>query len=209
MAMRIYTNKTLIDVIVTCTENVNGCKKVLAAANQRINIDVHDKKHVYILLEGKLDLYRIVDDILILSIEEPTVIGAMSVIDYRSFHYFKTSTESVLLEMSGNTFIQIIDNNSLWKEMYFLVCDYAMEFFCRDTRFSSKNSYNIIKNNLEIIWSYPVGERSEISIFKFILSRSSISRSSLNKILKELCNGGYIKINRGRLIDMKNLPSKF
>ncbi|WP_420888545.1 helix-turn-helix domain-containing protein [Cronobacter universalis] len=42
-----------------------------------------------------------------------------------------------------------------------------------------------------------------------MLSRSSISRSSLNKILKELCNGGYIKINRGRLIDMKNLPSKF
>ncbi|CCK17457.1 hypothetical protein BN136_3467 [Cronobacter universalis NCTC 9529] len=80
------------------------------------------------------------------------MIGAMSVIDYRSFHYFKTSTESVLLEMSGNTFIQIIDNNSLWKEMYFLVCDYAMDFFCRDTRFSSKSSYNIIKNNLEIIW---------------------------------------------------------
>ncbi|HID4702653.1 TPA: helix-turn-helix domain-containing protein, partial [Enterobacter cloacae] len=78
-----------------------------------------------------------------------------------------------------------------------------------DQRFSSKNAYDIIKNNLEAIWELPENERSQISVFKFILSRSSISRSSLNKVLKDLNDGGYINIHRGKLLNIKNLPLKY
>ncbi|WP_320339062.1 helix-turn-helix domain-containing protein [Enterobacter asburiae] len=48
-----------------------------------------------------------------------------------------------------------------------------------------------------------------MSIFSFILSRTSISRSSLNKILKDLYKGGYITLNRGKLVALKKLPSKY
>jgi hypothetical protein len=82
-------------------------------------------------------------------------------------------------------------------------------FFKRDEKFNSKNVYNIIKNNLEVLWELPQNEREKISVFKFIMSRSNISRSSLNNILRELSDGQYIKINRGRLLDMKNLPERY
>ncbi|HAS1004211.1 TPA: hypothetical protein I3768_004297 [Enterobacter cloacae] len=92
---------------------------------------------------------------------------------------------------------------------FLMTCEITLNFFKRDQRFSSKNAYDIIKNNLEAIWELPENERSQISVFKFILSRSSISRSSLNKVLKDLNDGGYINIHRGKLLNIKNLPLKY
>ncbi|MBV8041265.1 helix-turn-helix domain-containing protein, partial [Pluralibacter sp.] len=62
---------------------------------------------------------------------------------------------------------------------------------------------------LEMLWEQHRDSLDEISIFDFILNRAAVSRSSLNKILKELSDGGYVKINRGRLVYLKKLPTGY
>ena len=125
------------------------------------------------------------------------------------YHHFITATNVKLMAIEESYFSETIEAHNLWKNIFLIAADYARYFFIRDEKFNSKDVYSIIKNNLELLWQYPEDERMQISIFKFILSRSQISRSSLNKILKDLIEGGYIRINRGRLLSMKELPRRY
>ncbi|MFI8319484.1 helix-turn-helix domain-containing protein [Kosakonia cowanii] len=139
----------------------------------------------------------------------PAMIGLFSLGENDIYHHFVTATNVKLIAIEESYFSETIEAHNLWKNIFLIAADYARYFFIRDEKFNSKDVYSIIKNNLELLWQYPEDERMQISIFKFILSRSQISRSSLNKILKDLIEGGYIHINRGRLLSMKELPRRY
>ncbi|WP_409513916.1 helix-turn-helix domain-containing protein [Serratia proteamaculans] len=69
--------------------------------------------------------------------------------------------------------------------------------------------YGIISSHLEDIWALPEEERLKISIFNFIMQRAPVSRSSIHKIIKELNKGGFIKTERGKLLNLTNIPRGF
>ncbi|AUV00845.1 hypothetical protein C2U51_07430 [Enterobacteriaceae bacterium ENNIH1] len=198
-----------LEVVIPFLESASGSQLIYASENQRIPFTIKNKKYIYFLSEGKVDIHRATDDILLFSLRAPALLGIIALNGENIYHYLKTATDSKLISIEKNSFIELINTQSLWREIYIISTEMANFFFKRDERFNSKNVYNIIKNNLEVLWELPQNEREKISVFKFIMSRSNISRSSLNNILRELSDGQYIKINRGRLLDMKNLPERY
>jgi CRP-like cAMP-binding protein len=195
--------------ILEIVENSNKFLRIYASNGQRINFTFNNKPHVYFLTEGKVDLYRKKDDILVFTVYAPYILGIIFMYENDDYHYFKAATDAQLTAIPANELDYLADLNNLWKHFFLMTCEITLNFFRRDQRFSSKNAYDIIKNNLEAIWELPENERTQISVFKFILSRSNISRSSLNKVLKDLHNGGYINIYRGKLLAIKSLPQKY
>lgn len=195
--------------ILEIVEGSNKFMRVFASNGQRINITLNNKPHVYFLTEGRVDIYRKADDLLIFTVYAPYILGIIFMYERDDYHYFKASTDAVLTAIPANELDYLADINNLWKNFFLMTCEITLNFFRRDQRFSSKHAYDIIKNNLEAIWELPENERTQISVFKFVLSRSNISRSSLNKVLKDLQNGGYINIHRGKLLAIKHLPQKY
>lgn len=207
--MKVQSNPSLIDIIRTHLEFSDRSYIVYATSEHQIPLYEKSKKIVYCLIEGRINVHRKVDNVLIFSMTAPAIIGLFSLGENDIYHHFVTATNVKLIAIEEGYFSETIEANNLWKNIFLLAADYARYFFVRDEKFNSKDVYSIIKNNLELLWQYPEEERMQISIFKFILSRSQISRSSLNKILKDLIEGGYIDINRGRLLSMKELPRRY
>lgn len=198
-----------IDKISPFLEIVRGAFVIYAAPNQNIAFSSNGKKFIYYLIDGEIDIYRQVDDILLLTMQAPKILG-LSILDSENcFHYIKTTKNSKLMAFEQQNFVDIVNDNNLWKDVFTITSSLMKSYFIRDEMFCSKGVYGVIKHNLEALWNYPPAKRERTSIFKYILSRSDISRSSLSKILKDLSDGGYISINRGKLLDMKNLPAKY
>lgn len=198
-----------IEKITPFLANVGGAFVIYASQNQSIRFRAQNKHYVYYLTEGEVDMHREVDDILILTMKAPKILGLSLLQSDDCFHYMKTTRNSKLIAIEQTHFSALVEANDLWKEVFTITSSLMKSYFRRDERFCSKSVYAIIKNNLEILWASPPVERKKTSIFKYILSRSDMSRSSLSKVLKDLNDGGYITISRGKLLNVKNLPDKY
>lgn len=207
--MNRMNNTHELEAVIAVFENAPQSQLIYASEDQRIPFTVKNKKYIYLLSEGTVDIHRAADNILLFSLRAPALFGIVTLSSENIYHNLKTATNSKLVAIEKNSFIELIDKNSLWREIYIIATEMVSLFFKRDERFNCKNVYNIIKNNLEVLWELPDKEREEISVFKFIMSRSNISRSSLNNVLRELSEGEYIKIHRGRLLYMKSLPERY
>ncbi|AJR00378.1 hypothetical protein F652_2389 [Enterobacteriaceae bacterium bta3-1] len=67
----------------------------------------------------------------------------------------------------------------------------------------------MLKNKLIEIMDYPVERRRSISVASYVISRTMLSRSTIMRMLSDLLEGGYITMEKGKLLDMKNLPEKY
>lgn len=198
-----------IERIVPSLWDIGGSFVIYASKNQKISFKSRDKKYVYYLTEGEVDIHRTIDDLLLLTMKSPKVLGLSILHSDDCYHYIKTTMNCKLIAFEREKFHEMINSNNLWREVFIITSSLVKSYFKRDEKFSSRCAYDVIKNNLEVLWANPPNEREKTSIFTYILSRSSLSRSSLSKVLKDLSDGGYISIKRGKLLDMKNLPDKY
>lgn len=200
---------TVIERITQSLDNIEGSFVIYASQNQSIKFKVQNKCYVYYLMDGEVDMHREVDDLLILTMKAPQILGVSLLNADEYFHYIKTTRDSRMIAIEKTHFFERIKARNLWGEIFTITASHMASYFRRDERFCSKSIYAIVKNNLETLWDSPSGERKKTSIFKYILSRSDMSRSSLSKVLKDLNDGGYITISRGKLLNVKSLPDKY
>lgn len=182
---------------------------IYASKDQRVDFYSNGKSYVYFLKNGEVEVHRQIDDIVIVNIRGPAIIGLTSLFSEVSYHYFKCVGNVNLMAVDKMSMIKFIDNNNLWKDAFLIASNAARLSYQHDEIISSKNVYGIVKNHLELLWSMDERERLDTSIFDFVMRRNVISRSSLNKILKDLSSGGYIEIKRGKLFGINKLPIKY
>ena len=61
--------------ILEIVEGSNKFMRIYASNGQRINFTLNNKPHVYFLTEGRVDIYRKADDILIFTVYAPYILG--------------------------------------------------------------------------------------------------------------------------------------
>lgn len=170
----------------------------------------NDCKVIYFLEDGEVELCNTDNNIIITNIKHPAFFGIANIFTEREYHFIRTVSEVKLYCMKQSDFIKIIDEKLLWKDIALIFSWYLELYAFRDCiNAKATSSYSIVKIYLELLWSKSQDELEEISIFDFILNRTTVSRSSLNKIIKELTYGGYIKVNRGKLVYLKPLPQGY
>lgn len=203
-----YENEiSSVNDIISSVKKDNSFYMLRAMPNQELHFIEKMKHCVYCLEKGEVEIRRNSDRIVLLTIKAPAVIGLTTLSLSECFHMLTTITDCDFLVVEKNKIEHIIDENKLWKQAFEIVSRATIFYYERDEMISSGNVYGVIKAHLEQLWSLSVEERGKISIFKFILTRTTISRSSIHKIIKDLDNGGYIKIHRGKLLDKKTLPN--
>ncbi|HEO9815833.1 TPA: helix-turn-helix domain-containing protein [Klebsiella variicola] len=189
-------------------EQENCYHLIVASGRQEIQLYENNICYHYCLRAGEIEIRRLSDDIVVSYLKAPDIVGLSTYDKSQVYHYIKTISNVELLAIKHENFYRMIEEKKLWQEAFTLSIYMLNINYIRDEALASRNVYGIVRHYIEIFWSMEE-ERSRFSIFEFILSRTNISRSSLNKILKDLCLGGYIKMERGKLIDKKNLPLNY
>lgn len=179
---------------------------IYAAPHQNILFQDKVQSYIYIVQSGVVDVRRKNDGIIVLTTKSPSVLGLTSLFSDVYYHYLSTVTESNIIAINRLSVIECLNKEGLWSEAAKILCQAAQFYYKRDEVVSGSTVYEVIRNHLEILWEYPKQERDVISVFDFVMGRSNISRSSLNKVLKDLSLGGYLVLHRGKLIDLKKLP---
>lgn len=186
--------------------------KTIASEKQVIKFQSNNAKYIYYLILGEVELINSFNDLVVANINSPGILGLSSMYADECLFYSKTVTNSELIAIPLDDLMVAIDHESLWKDISIIISYHVQLYYVRDLLISQANVYNIIKGYLEMLWSMSADrcgielDANSISVFDFILSRTQISRSSLNKVLKDLSSGGYIQIHRGKLISLNKLP---
>lgn len=202
----------IIDIVhslITKIENSEFAFSILAGEKQVIKFKKDEEQYVYFLISGSVEICRISDNKVVYNFAAPAIIGLLYESESDIVHYIKVTKPTELKAVNRNTFLEFINENNLWMEIFEVSIDLTRRTYMRDELFASRDVYSIVRMHIEIFWTMYVQNGDNSSLFDFILNRTTISRSSLNKIIKELNAGGYIKTYRGKLIEKKRLPLSF
>lgn len=197
---------------------VNEIDKVIEAIKTEENIMSHkfstntiyyleDNESIVLLESGVVSFLREQDNKLLFELQGPFPVGLTKMVNLTSGFYLKCETEVQMSFMESERVADIIEEKKLWKSVLSVVC--YMIHLNESYMNVGVNAYDIIRNSIYQIWDLPEIERLSTSIFDYIMKRHSISRSSISKIVRSLNDGGYIKTNRGTLLEVKTLPKKY
>ena len=79
----------------------------------------------------------------------------------------------------------------------------------RDVQLIGHNSYEQIRATLLSMIDWNEELRSRIGVMNYIHQRTRISRSVVAEVLAALRKGGYIEMNKGKLVAINRLPSEY
>ncbi|RJT37416.1 helix-turn-helix domain-containing protein [Rahnella woolbedingensis] len=165
---------------------------------------------VILVLEGLVDVYRNSDQLLFATASAPTIFG-MQGSPYRyNMYKFVCHPGCILESLSLSAVVKIIMEHQLLEEL--LTCQtYFNDYHAyRTNMLINKSAYEIVRAFLLELEREPAEIRANINVPAFILARSNLARSGVMKILAELRQGEYIKIENGKLISiLRVLPKAF
>lgn len=186
-----------------------GKTEVYSSPKKIFHFKYNGNQVVYILVAGKVELCNTRNKIIIAEIKHPAVLlsGGEADVDHV---FIRTASDVILHRIDLINLYLLVEKEGLWRHMAMIFAWYLEIYSSREYFHSStNNSYSLVKFYLESLWNNNKEGLEYISIFDFILSRTTISRSNLNKILHDLSKGGYIKIKRGKLIQLNKLPERY
>lgn len=168
--------------------------------NQKI--DIQKLGCIGFLTKGCVSVYRQSDSGLTLVHKAPAIIGLpqMRSDNKAHFHRFNENSEVVLLSFAES--FRLFDEKKLWPHAFDILTVLIHEYFTLETMISSKDATNLILQHLKYIWKMDENVRLKTSLYTFILSRSHISRSAIQQIIRRLISEGKIEVSRGKLIKL-------
>ena len=105
--------------------------------------------------------------------------------------------------------ITLIEQNQLWRDAFHWLAWQNRILELRDVQLIGHNSYEQIRATLLSMIDWNEELRSRIGVMNYIHQRTRISRSVVAEVLAALRKGGYIEMNKGKLVAINRLPSEY
>ncbi|MCV5534261.1 helix-turn-helix domain-containing protein, partial [Escherichia coli] len=103
----------------------------------------------------------------------------------------------------------LIEQNQLWRDAFYWLAWQNRILELRDVQLIGHNSYEQIRATLLSMIDWNEELRSRIGVMNYIHQRTRISRSVVAEVLAALRKGGYIEMNKGKLVAINRLPSEY
>ena len=105
--------------------------------------------------------------------------------------------------------LAFIEQNQLWRDAFYWLAWQNRILELRDVQLIGHNSYEQIRATLLSMIDWNEELRSRIGVMNYIHQRTRISRSVVAEVLAALRKGGYIEMNKGKLVAINRLPSEY
>ena len=141
----------------------------------------------------------------------PAVLGLGQLAPSGAIAQYEAIAPSMVYSVTVDKFIEVIEENQLWPDVINIMLTVVNALAVRTAACGLHSAYDIIKSYLIYMESETTCSiKSRYTVVKYIQTFSRLSRSIILKILAELKAGGFIEMERGKLISIKrNLPDRF
>ncbi len=163
----------------------------------------------FVIQEGIISLRRN-EHILVGIAQAPFIMGLTNGVMKHDVQYDLIS-EGVCSGYQIKSFqlIEIIEKNQLWREAFYWLTWQNRILQQRDRQLIGNNSYEQIRTTLFSMIEWDESLRAKIGVMNYIHQRTRISRSVVAEVLAALRKGGYIEMNKGKLMGINRLPSDY
>ncbi|PUX02724.1 helix-turn-helix domain-containing protein [Cronobacter malonaticus] len=171
----------------------------------------HNEESINILLTGSLAMTRDWDNLIFFETNRPNILGISLQPNNARFEHFRLiiKEDSLVKRISRADFFNVIESQSLWKELSHAVSFYYHVLLWKSYHFFAADSYMLVRKSLITLSAIPLDHRMNINASQYITSTTNLSKSYVMKVIQELRKGGYIDIQRGRLFSIGKLPQKY
>lgn len=162
---------------------------------------------IFIILEGWIELFHKDSKILLGRMNGPYI---LKLVPYNFSENYTVNTNSHFsyFTCSRSLFYAHIERQNLWRDLFAVLTYTNMLLFEQFEVMKMNNLYEVVKYYLIKIENDEAVMRKE-NVCLYITSRTGYSRSGVMTIIRALHKGGYIRIDKGKLVGIKNLPQGF
>lgn len=193
----------IIDAVLPFTEVVVPLK------GESISYMQNNKRFCYLLLEGSATLHRRGDGMILNSEKAPFLLGFGGLQAQHDHLYVRVSPEAKICRLPSERLHLLLQRENLWQSLCCVVIYTASRVYENCTLNSQLSSYEIIKIQLIELMQEPDRIRLNVTAANYIQNRTYLSRSGVMRILSHLRDAECITLNRGVLMSVNNLPSRY
>lgn len=193
-----------IEKIISATE---GFEEKSLKKWQRIS--TVENEFIHIIVSGEVEFRRESDELCLFTLQGQCIFGLSSIIYHSSHMYGLVRSNTVVRSIPKDAFSQLMTEKGLWPELTKVLAWYICMLSKRDDVLVARSAYSVVREFLLEINELIVHHQRDINVYDYIQEYTSLARSTIIKILSDLKKGQYIVVEKGRLLNITNLPEKY
>ena len=141
----------------------------------------------------------------------PSILGLRQLAPSGATGRYEAIASCMVYSVNADEFVRVVEENRLWPDVVNILVTIINALAARTAASGLQTAYDIIRSNLIYMDSETTCALKErYTVVKYMQTFSRLSRSIILKILSELKSGGFIEMEKGKLIRInRNLPEKF
>lgn len=141
----------------------------------------------------------------------PSIIGLGQLAPTGTIALHEAIAPCMVDSINIDDFLKVIEEKQLWPEVINIMVTIINSLAARTATSGLQSAYEIIRTYLIYMDSETAcAIKERYTVVKYMQTFSRLSRSIILKILSELKSGGFIEMEKGKLIRInRNLPDKF
>lgn len=165
--------------------------------------------YCYLIRSGVCKLHHGPDEILINTMYIPSIMGVGGILMANSALYIQVHSSAEIATATTQEIRQIIARLNLWELLSRHMYRVTNRFFMLSSYLNAPTAYETLRFQLIELMREPAEFREVISAAQYIQEKTRLSRSSIMKILSQLKQGGFVKLENGILKEICHLPLKY
>lgn len=176
---------------------------------RRLGLIIGEQRYCYLILSGRVTVHRHSDDLTMATVTAPSLVGIGNLCEMQMNGYIKTLTSCDIAKVTMEAAREIIRTDNLWEILASHMMVVAGKLYQSGQQLSAPSAYELVRAQLYELSSEARSIQENITAERYIRDKTGLSRSGVMRILSALRDGGYVVIERGILVELKNLPEKF
>ncbi|MFX2575446.1 helix-turn-helix domain-containing protein [Enterobacter quasiroggenkampii] len=168
-----------------------------------------DNEFIHVIVSGEVEFRRESDELCMFTLQGQCVFGLSSIFYNSSHMYGLVRSNTVVRSIPKDAFSQLMTEKGLWPELTKVLAWYICMLSKRDDVLVARSAYSVVREFLLEINELIVHHQRDINVYDYIQEYTNLARSTIIKILSDLKKGQYIVVEKGRLLNITNLPEKY
>lgn len=163
----------------------------------------------YLISKGSFEMHRQGDDLIVGFGHAPVILGLGNFTQMYIGAYIRTLTNCEIGIIPTHEALELIDRENLWRPLSEHLLIIAGKLFTISQQLSAPTTYEIIRAQILELMSENQATKDTTTVENYIRNKTNLSRSVIMKILASLKTGGYLELERGKLVKIHSLPKKY
>lgn len=178
-------------------------------ARRKLTLSSEGAHFCFLIVKGRYQLHRQTDNLIVGIGNGPSILGLGNTTNMYIGTYITMLTVCEIGILTSEEALELIDREQLWRTLSDHLFIISGKLFTIYRQLTLPTVYEVVRTQIQEYMCEEITYRESITVEQYIRNKTHISRSAIMKILLSLKSGGYLELERGKIITINSLPKKY